>query len=97
MAESRAVGLRVVRRLVIPMRCGEPHAGRAHEGARIDRLGPEPDPPAPTVAPSCAVRVPPAALAAVVDHLPVRPPAALTAARARPNRITAESCGQSMD
>ncbi len=61
------------------MGSGQDHAGPARSPEDVG-LYRDPDPPAPAITPSAGVRVPPAAIAKVVDHPPVRAPAALTAA-----------------
>ena len=79
LAEGREVGVRVVRGVVIPVGSGQNDPGLP-DAAEDVGLCRNPDPPAPPVAPSAGIRVPPAAIAKVVDHPPVRSPAALTAA-----------------
>ena len=96
LAERREVGVGVVRGVVIPM-CGCQHDLRhsdpSHEIIEARRAG---DRLPLLVALGAQLTVPPAAIRETVDLLPVWPPTPLAAAIARPNRITAESCGQSM-
>ena len=79
LAEGREVGVGIVRRVVVPVGCGQHHPGSAGTAEDVS-LRSDPDPPAPPVAPPAGVSVPPAAVAEVVDYLPMRPPAALAAA-----------------
>ncbi len=97
LAEGREVDVGVVRGVVIPMGCGQHHPGRAHEDEHIHRPSLQSDPPAPPVSPPAGVGVPPAAIAEVVDYLrPCGRPQPSQRPLARPKRITAESCGQSI-
>jgi hypothetical protein len=83
LAEGGEVGVRVVRGVVIPMGCGQNDPGPASVAEDV-YLCRDPDPAAPAVAPAARIRVPPAPITEVVDHSPVRPPAALTAASRPP-------------
>ena len=83
LAEGREVGIRVVRGVVISMSCGEDNSGLANAAENICPK-PKPDPPAPAIPPTTSFCIPPAAIAEVVDHPPVRSPAALAAASSPP-------------
>lgn len=67
LAERREIGVRVVRGVVIPMDGSEDHPGPAGppEDVGICR---DPDPTPLSIAPPTGIRVPPAAVAEVVDH-----------------------------
>ena len=79
LAEGREVGVRVVRGVVIPMR-GSEDDPRPTGTTEDVAPHPNPDPPAPAIAPPAGFRVPPAAIPEVVDHLPMWPSAAFAAA-----------------
>ena len=79
LAESREVGVRVVGRVVVAMGGCKDDVGPTSTAEDIDAR-PDPDPAPPSIAPTAGLSIPPAAVAEVVDHLPVRSPAALTPA-----------------
>ena len=79
LAEGREVGIRVVRGVVIAVRSSQHHPGPTGQVEGVSSCR-DPDPPAPAVTPAIGLRVPPAPVAEVVDHLPVRSSAALAAA-----------------
>lgn len=79
LAGGREVGVRVVRGIVVPMSSSQNYPCQAslaeYVGSRF-----KPDPPAPAVTLPTSFCIPPAAITEVVDHPPVRSPAALAAA-----------------
>jgi hypothetical protein len=79
LAEGREVGARVVRGVVIPVGRGQNDPGPTD---LAEDIGPQcdPDPATPSITPPAGIRVPPAAISELVDHPPVRSPAAFTAA-----------------
>ena len=79
LAEGREVGVRVVRGVMIPVGGGQDHPSPASAAEDVG-TGPDPDPAPPTIAPATGLSVPPTPIAEVIDHLPVRSSAALTAA-----------------
>ena len=89
------VGVRVVRGVVIPMSSSQHRLDPTGQVEDVSSCR-DPDPPAPAVTPAIGLRVPPAAVAEVVDHRPCGRPQPSEQPLARPNRITAESCAQSM-
>jgi hypothetical protein len=78
LAEGREVGVRVVRGVVIPMGGSQNDPGATGTAEDVSFRS-DPDPAAPAIPPPAGIRVPPAAVTEVVDHPPVRSPAALTA------------------
>ena len=95
LAERREVGVHVVRGVVISLGCGQHHPGPTDPSEDVGFCS-DPDPAAPAITPPTRICVPPAAIAEM------NRPSARAAARSPrsslrgPNRITAESCGQSM-
>ena len=79
MAEGCAVGVRVVGRVVIPVGGCRDDTG-SPVAAEDTSARPDPDSTAPVIAPAAGSSIPPTPSAEVVDYLPVRSPAALTAA-----------------
>ena len=79
LAEGREVAVSVVRGVVIPVSSGQQDLCLAGLPEDV-RPYADPDPTASAIAPPAGLRVPPAAIAEVVDHSPVRPSAALAAA-----------------
>ena len=77
LAEGREIGIRVVGRIVVPVRGCKDDMGPAGSAEDINAR-PGPDPAPPPIAPATGLSVPPTPVAEVVDHLPVRPPTALT-------------------
>ena len=79
LAEGREVGVGVVGGVVIPMGSSQHNSCSVNQA---EDVGPcrDPYPPAPAIAPSASLRVPPAPVAEVVDHPPMRSSAALAAA-----------------
>ena len=80
LAEGCEVGVRVVGGVVIAMGGCQDDIGPASATENIHCSGPDPDPAPPPVAPATSLSVPLAPIAEVIDHLPVRTPAALAAA-----------------
>ena len=79
LAEGHEVGVCIVRGVVVPVRRGQHHPGPTGEA---EDVGPrrDPDPPASPIKPEASIGVPPATISEVINHPPVRPSAALTAA-----------------
>ena len=65
------------------MRCGQ-HDPRLAGPSEDVSFRSDSDPPAPSIPPPAGVSIPPATIAEVLDHPPVRPPAALAAASCTP-------------
>ena len=80
LAKGREVGVRVVGRVVVAMSGGKDHPRRPHGLEHIVRPNRETDDPPSAIAPGTSLSVPPAAVAEMPDGLPMRSPAALTAA-----------------
>jgi hypothetical protein len=83
LAEGSEVGVSVVRGVVIAMGSGKNDPRSSSLTEDVDPCC-DPDPSPPAVTPASDICVPPAAIAEVVDHPPVRPSAALTAASRSP-------------
>jgi hypothetical protein len=76
LAEGCEVGVGIVGGGVIPVGGGEDDVGPAGTAEDIG-TGPDPDPAPPAIAPAAGLSIPPAAIAEVIDLLPVWPSAAL--------------------
>jgi len=79
LAEGCEVSVRIVGGVVIPV-CSCQHDMGAAGAAEDVGTQPDSDPAPPPVAPATSLSVPLAPIAEVIDHLPVRTPAALAAA-----------------
>lgn len=80
LAEGQEVGVRLIGGVVVAMSSGQDHPGRSRSSEHVIRSEREAGHPARTIAPRAGPRVLPAAVAGIRDGLPVRTPAALTAA-----------------
>lgn len=80
LAEGGEVGLAVVGRVVIAMGGCQYHLGRADHAEVLDRGKPGHG-SALAIAPTADVRIPPAAIAEMIDHLPMGSATSLTPAR----------------
>jgi hypothetical protein len=83
LTEGREVRVCVIRGVVVAMGSGQNNPGPA---GTAEDVGPPryTDPPAPPVAPPAGFSIPPPAVSEVIDHLSVRPTAALTASASPP-------------
>lgn len=79
LAEGREVGVRVVRGVVVPVGRSQNDPCSTGPTEDVGRY-PDPDPPAPAIPPPARLGIPLAAVAEMIDHPPVRAPAALAAA-----------------
>ena len=80
LAESREVGARVVRRVVVAVGGGQEHPCCPHRLQHVVSVDRKADYLTRTIPPETGLSVPPAAIAEVPNGLPVRTPAAFTAA-----------------
>lgn len=70
LAERREIDISVVRRVVVAVGCCQDYPGCPYGPECVEPSCPEPDPPAPSLATRGGVRVPPVAIAKVVDVRP---------------------------
>ncbi len=80
---------------MVPVGSGQHDPRPAHPTEDIG-LYRDPDPLAPAIAPSAGIGIPPAPITQVVDRPPCGRPQPSQQPFARSNRITAESCAQSI-
>ncbi len=80
LAERHEVARPVVGGVMVPVSSREHHTGGPHLHWEVLDLQRTPDLPTCPVAPCRALRIPPASIAEVTDHPPMRPPAFLTLA-----------------
>ena len=84
LAEGCEIGVRVVGRVVVTMSGGKDYPRRPYSLQHIVSPSRETDDPPSAIAPGTGLSVPPTAIAEMPDGLPMRSPAALTAALSAP-------------